>query len=51
MQKYVAQGVVALAIMTGFTISAEAKQVVPEASPVSLSITSTVSAVGVLANH
>jgi hypothetical protein len=49
MKKFVTQGVVALAIITSFTVSAEAKQVVPEASAVSISITSTVSAVGVLA--
>lgn len=43
------RAVVALAIMTSFTVSAEAKQVVPEGSNASISITSTVSAVGVLA--
>lgn len=51
MQKVIAQAVVALAIITGFTVSAEAKPVTPEASAASISITSTVSAVGVLAQR
>lgn len=49
MKQFIAQGVIALAVITGFTVSAEAKQVVPENHHASISVTSTVSAVGVLA--
>lgn len=51
MKKFVAQGVIALAVITGFTVSAEAKQVAHEGNPASISVTSTVSAVGVLAKR
>lgn len=49
MKEMVTRAVVALAIVTGFTVTAQAQPVVHETVPVSMSITSTVSAVGVLA--
>lgn len=49
MKEMVTRAVVALAIVTGFTVTAQAQPVVPETVPVSISVTSTVSAVGVLA--
>jgi hypothetical protein len=49
MKALVIRAVVVLAIVSGFTVSAEAKPVGME--PASISITSTVSAVGVLAKR
>jgi hypothetical protein len=51
MKAFVARSVVALAIVTSFTVSAEAQPVALESvsNASSISITSTVSAVGVLA--
>jgi hypothetical protein len=45
---FVARSVVVLAIVSGFTVSAEAQSVAPPAQAVSISITSAHSAVGVL---
>lgn len=45
MKALLTQGVIALAIVTSFTVSTEAQSVAPQAG---ISITSTVSAVGVL---
>jgi hypothetical protein len=47
MKALITQGVIALAIFTSFTVSAEAFQ--PVAPSAGISITSTISAVGVLA--
>ena len=46
MKNVIAQAVVALAIVTSFTVSAEAQPVVSQAQ--GITVTSTVSAVGVL---
>lgn len=49
MKAFIAQVVVTLAVVSGFAVSAQAQQVTPETAPATITISTTVTAVGVLA--
>ena len=48
MNAFITRSVVVLAVLSGFSVPAQAQPTAPEAAPVSISITSTTASVGVL---